>query len=72
MKKSVYNYIYNHPDVSIHDIAPAVNKPESEVLKIVNVLHREGYITLSRIIPLSPENSDSCRYSATDKQYSGD
>lgn len=72
MKKSVYDYIYNHPDVSIHDIAPAVNTPESEVLKIVNVLHREGYITLSRIVPLSPENSDSCRYSATGKQYSGD
>ena len=72
MKKSVYDYIYNHPDVSIHDIPPAVNKPESEVLKIVCVLHKEGYITLSRIIPLSPENSNSCRYSATDKQYSGD
>ena len=71
MKKSVYDYIYNHPDVSFHDIAPAVNKPESEVLKIVNVLHREGYITLSRIIPLSLENSDSCRYSVTGKQYSG-
>lgn len=72
MKKSVYDYIYNHPDVSIHDIAPAVNTPESEVLKIVNVLHRGGYITLSRIVPLSPENSDSCRYSATGKQYSDD
>lgn len=72
MKKSVYDYIYNYPDVSIHDIAPAVNKPESEVLKIVSVLHREGYITLSRIILFSPENSDSCRYSATGKQYSCD
>lgn len=72
MKKRVYDYIYGHLDASIHDIAPAVNKPELEVLKTVNVLYREGYVTLSRIIPLSPENSDSCRYSATGKQYSGD
>lgn len=72
MKKRVYDFIYTHPDASIHDIAPAVNKPELEVLKTVNVLYREGYVTLSRIIPLSPENSDSFRYSATAKQYSGD
>lgn len=72
MKKRVYDYICSHPDTSIHDIAPAIDKPELEVLKTVNVLYREGYVTLSRIIPLSPENSDSCRYSATGKQYSGD
>lgn len=72
MKKRVYDYICCHPDASIHDIAPAVNKPELEVLKTVNGLYREGYVTLSRIIPLSPENSDSCRYSATGKQYSSD
>lgn len=72
MKKSVYNYICSHPDASIHDIASAIDKPEMEVLNIVNTLDREGYITLSRIVPLSPENSDSCRYSATGKQYSGD
>lgn len=72
MKKSVYNYICNHPDTSIHDIASAIDKPEIDVLNIVNTLDREGYITLSRIVPLSPENFDSCRYSATGKQYSGD
>lgn len=72
MKKSVYNYICSHPDASIHDIAPVVNEPEWEVLKTVNALYRDGYVTLSRIVPLSPENSDSCRYSATGKQYSGD
>ena len=72
MKKSVYNYICSHPDTSIHDIASAIDKPEMEVLKIVNTLDREGYITLSRMIPLSLENSDSCRYSVTGKQYSGD
>ena len=47
MKKSVYDYIYVHPDTSIHDIAPAVKKPELEVLKTINVLYREGYVTLS-------------------------
>ena len=72
MKKSVYNYICSHPDASIHDIASAIDKPEMEVLNIVNTLDREGYITLSRMVPLSPENFDSCRYSATGKQYSGD
>lgn len=72
MKKRVYDYICSHPDTSIHDIASAIDKPEMEVLKTVNALYRDGYVTLSRIIPLSPENSDSCRYSATDKQYSGD
>lgn len=72
MKKSVYNYICTHPDTNIHDIAPVVNEPELEVLKTVDALYGEGYITLSRIVPLSPENSDSCRYSATGKQYSGD
>lgn len=72
MKKSVYNYICSHPDASIHDIAPVVNEPELEVLKTVNALYRDGYVTLSRIVPLSPENSDGCRYSATGKQYSGD
>ena len=72
MKKSVYNYICSHPDTSIHDIASAIDKPEMEVLKTVNALYRDGYVTLSRIVPLSPENSDSCRYSATGKQYSGD
>lgn len=72
MKKSVYNYICSHPDASIHDIASAIDKPEMDVLNIVNTLDREGYITLSRMVPLSPENSDSCRYSATGKQYSGD
>ena len=72
MKKSVYNYICNHPDTSIHDIASAIDKPEIDVLNIVNTLDREGYITLSRIVPLSPENFDSCRYSATGKQYFGD
>ena len=72
MKKRVYDFICTHPATNIHDIAPAVNKTESEVLKTVNGLYREGYVTLSRIIPLSPENSDSCRYSATGKQYFGD
>ena len=32
MKKRVYDFICTHPDASIHDIAPAVNKPELEVL----------------------------------------
>ena len=72
MKKRVYDYICSHPDTSIHDIASAIDKPEIDVLNIENTLDREGYITLSRIVPLSPENSDSCRYSATGKQYSGD
>lgn len=27
---------------------------------------------MQEIVPLSPENSDSCRYSATGKQYFGD
>lgn len=72
MKKRVYDYICSHPDANIHDIALVVNEPELEVLKTVDALYGEGYITLSRIVPLSPENSDSCRYSATGKQYSGD
>ena len=72
MKKSVYDYICSHPDASIHDIASAIDKPEIDVLNIVNTLDREGYITLSRMVPLSPENIDSCRYSVTGKQYSGD
>lgn len=72
MKKRVYDYICSHPDASIHDIASAIDKPEIDVLNIVNTLDREWYITLSRIVPLSLENSDSCRYSATGKQYSGD
>ena len=65
MKKRVYDFICCHPDASIHAIAPAVNKTELEVLKTVNALYRDGYVTLSRIVPLSPEKSDSCRYSAT-------
>ena len=72
MKKRVYDYICSHPDASIHDIASAIDKPEMEVLNIVDALHGEGYITLSRMVPLNLENSDSCRYSATGKQYSGD
>lgn len=72
MKKRVYDYICSHPDTSIHDIASAIDKPEMEALNIVDALHGEGYITLSRIVPLSLENSDSCRYSATGKQYFGD
>lgn len=72
MKKRVYDYICSHPDTSIHDIASAIDKPEIDVLNIENALDREGYITLSRIVPLSPENFDSCRYSVTGKQYSGD
>lgn len=72
MKKRVYDYICSHPDASIHDITSAIDKPKMEVLNIVNTLDREGYITLSRMVPLSPENSDSCRYSATGKQYFGD
>ena len=72
MKKRVYDYICSHPDASLHDIASAIDKPEIDVLNIENALDREGYITLSRIVSLSPENFDSCRYSATGKQYSGD
>ena len=72
MKKRVYDFICTHPDASIHDIASAIDKPEMEALNIVDALHGEGYITLSRIVPLSLENPDSCRYSATGKQYSGD
>ena len=72
MKKSVYDYICCHPDTSIHDIASAIDKPEMDALNIVDALHGEGYITLSRMVPLSLENSDSCRYSATGKQYFGD
>ena len=72
MKKRVYDYICSHPDASIHDIASAIDKPEIDVLNIENTLDMEGYITLSRIVPLSPEKSDSCRYSATGKQYSSD
>ncbi len=72
MKKRVYDYICSHPDTSIHDIASAIDKPEMEALNIVDALHGEGYITLSRMVSLSLENSDSCRYSATGKQYFGD
>ena len=72
MKKRVYDFICTHPDTNIHDIASAIDKPEMEALNIVDALHGEGYITLSRMVPLSLENSDSCRYSATGKQYSGD
>lgn len=72
MKKRVYDFICTYPDTNIHDIAPAIDKPEMEALNIVDALHGEGYITLSRMVPLSLENSDSCRYSATGKQYSGD
>ena len=72
MKKRVYDYICSHPDASIHDIASAIDKPEIDVLNIVNTLDGEGYITLSRMVPLSPESFDSCRYSVTGKQYSGD
>lgn len=72
MKKRVYDFICTHPDTNIHDIAHVVNEPELEVLKTVDALYGEGYITLSRIVPLSPENFDSCRYSVTGKQYSGD
>ena len=72
MKKRVYDFICTHPDTSIHDIASAIDKPEMEALNIVDALHGEGYITLSRIVPLSPEKSDRCRYSATGEQYSGD
>ena len=72
MKKRGYDYICSHPDTSIHDIASAIDKPEMEALNIVDALHGEGYITLSRMVPLSLENSDSCRYSATGKQYFGD
>ena len=72
MKKRVYDYICSHPDTSIHGIASVMDKPEMEVLSIVDDLHGEGYITLSQIVPLSSENSDSCRYSANGKQYSGD
>ena len=72
MKKRVYDYICSHPDASIHDIASAIDKPEIDVLNIENTLDMEGYITLSRMVPLSPENFDSCRYSATGKQYFGD
>lgn len=72
MKKRVYDYICSHPDTSIHDIASAIDKPEMEALNIVDALHGEGYITLTQIVPLSQENSDSCRYSATGKQYFGD
>ena len=72
MKKRVYDFICTHPDTNIHDIAHVVNEPELEVLKTVNALYSDGYVTLSRIVPLSPENFDSCRYSVTGKQYSGD
>lgn len=72
MKKSVYDCICSHPDANIHDITSAIDKQELEVLKTVNALYRDGYVTLSRIVPLSPENFDSCRYSVTGKQYSGD
>ena len=72
MKKSVYAYVRSHPDTNIHDIAPVVNEPELEVLKTVNALYSDGYVTLSRIVPLSPENFDSCRYTVTGKQYFGD
>ena len=72
MKKRVYDYICSHPDANIHDIASAIDKPEMDALNIVDALHGEGYITLSRMVPLSLENSDSCRYSATGKQYFGD
>ena len=67
MKKRVYDFICTHPDTNIHDIAAVV-----EVLKTVIALYSDGYVTLSRIVPLSPENFDSCRYSVTGKQYSGD
>ena len=72
MKKRVYDFICTHPDTNIHDIAPVENEPELEVLKTVNALYRDGYVTLSRIVPLSPENFNSCRSSVTGKQYSGD
>lgn len=72
MKKRVYDFICSHPDANIHDIASAIDKPELEALKTVNALYSDGYVTLSRIVPLSPENFGSCRYSVTGKQYSGD
>ncbi len=72
MKKSAYDYICSHPGASVHDIASAIDTPEIEVLDIVNTLTKKEFIALSQIVPLGPENPDSCRYSATGKRYSGD
>lgn len=69
MKKKIYDYICKHDHVCVPEISKALNSDGLKVLRIVNELSRDGYIEMSAIVPLGPNNDNSCYYSATGKKY---
>lgn len=69
MKKKVFDYVKENPGVSIHAISKAINEREIDILKAIDALLEEGFICLGAPIPLSLDNSDSCRYKALKAEY---
>lgn len=69
MKKRVFDYIKENKGSDLHEIAKAISEDEMKVLKAINDLSNEGYICLCPPVPLSINNSDSCRYMAIKKDY---
>ena len=70
MKNRIYNYIRNKNGVDIHSIAECLNINEITVLRCLNELQRDGFITISSVIPLdSTVESGSVLYKSTNKKY---
>ena len=72
MRKKVFEYIKEHTGSGTQEIAKAINEDETEVLKAIKNLLDDGCICLCPPVPLSIDNSCSCRYKVLKQNYTED
>ena len=68
MKKRVFDYVKENPGSSVHDIAIALRAKENLVLRIVNDLVKDGFMSIIPV-PLSDDNDCSCYYKVIKQEY---
>ncbi len=69
MKKEIIEYLGKNQGSDIHQISKALNVEEISILRAVNELSNDGYVTLCTPVHLSDENSSSVRYKLTEKEF---
>ena len=65
MKQQICKYFAEHPKTSLHQCATALKSDEKILLREIEELCRDGYLTIAAIVPLteSPELGNSVFYS---------
>ena len=71
IRVEIYNFVKCKPGTSIDVIAENLQIEELKVLKYVNELQNEGYVTIAKVaaLDISVEKGNSVYYKATHKPF---